>query len=158
MGNTSSLRPGMVLEPGDTLRPRPVPGSYMHARQAHSGAPWHPDYRADTEKKDSKRIAKGDKSLPFHDRSYFDSIELILEAIGRSNERPALVAENLNLLIFVDFGYEIGFDTQTGHRTTMATVVLEPTGKVATVHPGRPKFDSIPLPRVGRELTRHRSP
>lgn len=138
----SGLRPGTVLELGNVLRPRLFKSPELHARQRHSGAPWHPDYVDET-------IALKGNRLPYHDRSEFDSVELIDEAIKKAEYTTGLIGKNGNILIFVDFGHEVGFDALRRRRTSVVTVVAYPVGEVITVFPGRPKDSAIPTPLVG---------
>jgi hypothetical protein len=139
MTQTSQPLPsGTVLMPDDRLRPQPLTSSLLHARQGHNGAPWHEDYRDLTE-------AKAGNKLPFEDKSRFDSITFIGEAVELSKDAPAIVGHNGNLLVVVNFGREIGYDAKGQRRTDIATVVLNShTGEVITVFPGR---GSIPIPR-----------
>jgi hypothetical protein len=121
----------MILEPGDPLRRSMYRTSLLHARQYHSGAPWHPDYRDEMEALDSNR-------LPDAGKSTFDSFTFIDDAIEQSKKLPALVSYNGNLIVLVDFGHEIGFDVPNSRRTSVATVVIKQSGELLTVYPGLP--------------------
>jgi hypothetical protein len=114
----------------------------MHGRQRHGGAPWHPDYVHET-----LAIPRAKNKLPYETKSSFDTVTLINDAITKSVKLPAIVGENGNLIMMVDFGYEIGFDASRRRRTSVVSVVCDPTGEIITVFPGRPSDNNI-NPRV----------
>lgn len=137
---TQPLKPGTVLPPGHKLRPKIDSSTMWHARQGHSGAPWHPDYRTKTEEIDGIE-------LPFEGKSLFDSVTFFKEAIELTANANAIVQPNGNLLFIVNFGHEVGFDERAKQRTEIASVVVKQiSGKVVTVFPGRPDNQRIPLP------------
>lgn len=119
----------IVIEPKH--RPRPYLTSKTHARLRHDYATWHPDHAAQADRSSSRK-------LPFFDKSKFDSAVFINEAITRSYEYPALVAQNGNHVVAFDFGHFIGWDANAKRRTSAVTVVIRPTGEVITAPPGTP--------------------
>lgn len=147
--NAGPLRPGKLLPPRDKLRPAVLlRTSRLHAHRCHSGAPWHEDYADLTD-------AETKKKLPYRTKSVFDSFTLIDDAIERANSHDAIVGMNGNLIIIVNFPYEVGFvflkdpgtNTLRDRRTDIATVIVDPkTGEVITVFPGRPSNEAMPLP------------
>lgn len=133
-----SVPPGTVLVPGDKLRPPLLTSCLLHARQGHNGAPWHEDYRDETDRQYKKR-------LPFENKSRFDSVTLMTDAIELARDAVAVVADNGNLVMIVNFGFVAGYDAVNKRRTDIAAVVQDPiTGEVVSVYPGRP---TLPLPR-----------
>lgn len=140
---SGSLRPGKVLPPKDVLRPKELlRTSRMHAHRCHSGAPWRKEYADLTD-------AETENELPYISKSEFDSFTLIDDAIERAKSHDAIVGNNGNLIIIVNFPYEIGFDASRRRRTDIATVIVDPrSAEVITVFPGRPSNTGMPLPVV----------
>ena len=141
MPSSEPLREGTVLLPGDKARPRPHRSPRLHARQRHSGAPWHPDYAEET-------VSLPGQKLPYSNKSEFFTSSIIDDAIAKSDEFPAIVGPKGNLLVIVNFGHEIGYDSLRRRNTELATVVIDQTGELITVFPGRPADNSMPLPKV----------
>ena len=141
MTNNEPLPLGTVLLPGAKARPKAYKSPRLHARQRHSGAPWHPDYVEETE-------ALPGKKLPYVNKSEFFSASLIEEAIAKEPDFPAIVGPQGNLIVVINLGHEVGYDAVRRRNTDLATVVLAQTGELITVFPGRPADGSMPLPRV----------
>jgi hypothetical protein len=127
-----AIPPGTVLDPDSPLRPKIVRSSLLHAHQFHSGAPWAEEYEKET-------LAIGSNRLPYQGKSTFDSRSLIEDAIAKADSLPALVSYNGNLLVFVEFGHEVGFDATRRRRTSLATVVMTPRSELLSVYPGLPQ-------------------
>lgn len=136
-----SLRAGTILLPGNKLRPKAFRSPRLHARQRHSGAPWHPDYVEET-------IALPGNKLPYHSKSEFFTVSLIDDAINMEPDFPAIVGYNGNLIVMIGFGYEIGYDALRRRNTEVATVIMAQTGEIITVFPGRPADNKIPFLKI----------
>lgn len=123
-----------IISPGK--RRAPCITERTHARLRHDHALWHPDYVSEALSAREKKRPKN--SIPFSDRSKFDTAAIIPEAIDRSYEYPAQLARNGNHIVVFDMGYEVGFDERAKRRTSAVTVILRASGEVITVHPGTP--------------------
>jgi hypothetical protein len=119
------------IEPRD--RKPPFKTAQTHARLCHDYAVWHPAHLKQV-------LAKTSPRLPFeHPRdrkSRFDSATIIDDAIAKSIEHIALVANNGYHIVVFDMGHQVGFDEVAGRSTSTVTVVLKPSGEVVTAHPG----------------------
>jgi hypothetical protein len=89
---------------------------------------------------DREVLASRKTSLPYEDRSKFDSYRIIEDAITASELHPAQVRDgsNKNFVITFDRGYDVRYDAQANRKTSSVTVILSSVGEVITVHPGSP--------------------